>query len=154
MNYYDARQRKDGFWDYSCANRRIGTYPVGYCAKYQPFDEAVMLRFWSREVMEAEKVKHEERYTPDVISRFGPHNHATKEEAYECYKKYRLDMELKLRKIPDEEAKQLQRCEICNAWTGNLADCDNKILFLCDDHLTREVVESLLDSAVSSASSY
>jgi hypothetical protein len=37
VNYYDARELKDadgngtGRWHYTCANRRIGTWAVGYC---------------------------------------------------------------------------------------------------------------------------
>lgn len=39
MNYYDARQLQDrhgnatGHWHYTCFNRRLGTWPVGYCAQ-------------------------------------------------------------------------------------------------------------------------
>lgn len=39
MNYYDARELKDrhgngiGRWHYTVMNRRLGTWPVGYCAQ-------------------------------------------------------------------------------------------------------------------------
>lgn len=39
VNYYDARELKDrhgnglGHWHYTVANRRLGTWPVGYCAE-------------------------------------------------------------------------------------------------------------------------
>lgn len=34
MNYYDARQRQsDGKWDFTCHNRRMGTWPIGTCGQ-------------------------------------------------------------------------------------------------------------------------
>ena len=36
MNYYDARQRQsDQKWDFTCHNRRTGTWAVGKCADHQ-----------------------------------------------------------------------------------------------------------------------
>jgi hypothetical protein len=35
MNYDQPRQLKDGGWHYTTFNRRIGTFPVGYCADHK-----------------------------------------------------------------------------------------------------------------------
>lgn len=40
MNYYDARELKDGGWHYTSANRRSGTHPVGYCHEHGPHETA------------------------------------------------------------------------------------------------------------------
>jgi hypothetical protein len=37
VNYDQPRQREDGSgWHYTTFNRRIGTFPVGYCADHAP----------------------------------------------------------------------------------------------------------------------
>lgn len=39
MNYYSARPLADGSgWHYTCYNRRLGTWAVGYCAGHGPHD--------------------------------------------------------------------------------------------------------------------
>lgn len=36
MNYDQPRQHKDGGWHYTTFNRRIGTFPIGYCRDHRP----------------------------------------------------------------------------------------------------------------------
>lgn len=36
MNYDQPRQLKDGGWHYTTFNKRIGTFPIGYCASHGP----------------------------------------------------------------------------------------------------------------------
>jgi hypothetical protein len=35
VNYYAARQRTDGCWDWTCYNRRIGTWADGACIDHK-----------------------------------------------------------------------------------------------------------------------
>lgn len=36
MNYDQPRQLEDGGWHYTTFNRRIGTFPIGYCREHEP----------------------------------------------------------------------------------------------------------------------
>jgi hypothetical protein len=38
VNYDQPRQLESGGWHYTTANRRVGTYPVGYCADHAPHE--------------------------------------------------------------------------------------------------------------------
>lgn len=38
MNYDQPRQLKDGGWHYTTFNRRIGTFPIGYCRDHGPHE--------------------------------------------------------------------------------------------------------------------
>lgn len=69
MNYYDARELQDhhgngnGRWHYTVYNRRLGTWPVGYCAErncdHRSVEEA---RECYRQYLLREKT-HEVEYT-------------------------------------------------------------------------------------------
>ena len=131
MNYYAARQRKDGRWDYTCRNDDH-IYPVGYCSPYrEPNGEW----YWSENSIkkyQAEKEFHHED------------GHATAEEACECYRKYLLDTTLYLDGSSNNTA---HKCKICDVWTNRYAQVDGTYTYdLCDLHRTREVVETLFDS--------
>lgn len=132
MNYYKARQREGGRWDYTCMNDgRI--WAVGYCAgKYEDVREAA---------------------EPAVAVNYHENGHATPEEARECYKRYLLDTSMVL----DARLSQQQRkCEAedCDEWTQGLARIGPmESIVLCDQHRTREKVEKLF-SVGESMSSY
>lgn len=122
MNHYAARQREsDKRWDYTCQNgTRI--HPVGYCAG---------------KLVDVMEIPEDEREP------YHEHGHDTPEAARECYKRYMLDSRLRLDgKMSDQ--KRMCEAEGCEEWTQGVARVGPMISFvLCDDHRTRETVETL-----------
>src|ERR1039458_152792 len=108
MNYYAARQRKDGRWDYTNKNDDfIGS--VGYCHKYRPLTDGSLKGLYPQEYLEQKEEKQgifKHKYHMD--------GHATKEEACECYRKYLLDTTLCLDGCNDDTQR---KCKICGEWT-------------------------------------
>jgi hypothetical protein len=133
MNYYKARERKDGRWDYTCMNDGM-IWPVGYCAKYvDPMD----YNFPGCEVFQTEHHLEKARVVKDKHHEDG---HATADEACACYGKYLLDNKLRLGlKYGDMQRK----CEVCGEWTELNACVDNQYMTLCEKHNNREEVEKL-----------
>jgi hypothetical protein len=143
MNYKDARQRKtDLRWDYTNHNNRTGTGPIGYCGGWAEFSEETIQMFYpgGRESPHFQKEDEARRRFKDKYHSDG---HATKEEAYACYKEYCLDHELVL----DLRMSGEQRpCKVCGAWTQGLARVGAMRYFtLCDEHRTREEVAKLFE---------
>jgi hypothetical protein len=126
MNYFAARQRKDGRWDYTCRNDDF-IYPVGYCSKYREPDPKKDY-FWTENSIkkyQAEKEFHHEE------------GHTTAEEARECYTKYLLDTTLTFGHFGNV----WHKCEVCGELTDGYAQVDHGSMYdLCDKHQTREVV--------------
>lgn len=129
MNYYDARQREsDGRWDYTSANRRTGTHPVGYCA----------------ERTACECVLRSPAYGADpncsvcggdgrVLNPAYCGSHDTPDEARECFTRYLLDGSR------EEDYGDWTGCEVCDKPTKKglttrppLGDGHP----LCDEHRT------------------
>jgi hypothetical protein len=137
VNYYRARQRKDGKWDYTCRNDgRI--WPVGYCAEYnEDFSNLGMGEVYQDWF--AEDYKRKYAPTQDKHHTCG---HDTAEEACECYKQFLLDHNLRL-KIQSSDTQR--KCEVCGEWTQLYAELDCQMWNLCEVHNTREVVESLFE---------
>ena len=129
MNYYAARQRKDGRWDYTCKSDGYIS-PIGYCSPYR--EPKVDEWFWTPESIKGYQAQKEFHHSD---------GHATAEEACKCYKKYLLDTTLRV----DCENEDVQyKCEICKAWTTHYAIVDGSDTYhLCDEHRTKEIVESL-----------
>lgn len=79
MNYYGARQRKDGRWDYAVENNG-NVRPVGYCHAYREWDDAAVnltgIPADQPQVALAAQFKH--KHHAD--------GHATADEACECYR--------------------------------------------------------------------
>ena len=135
MNYYAARQRKDGRWDYTCRNDDF-IHPVGYCSKYRPLTDGSLKGMYPDDYLEQkekERVVFKDNYHED--------GHATKEEACECYTRHLFDTTLRL----DGNLEDTQRkCKICSEWTTGYAQVNNGSMYdLCDQHRTREIVETL-----------
>lgn len=126
MNYYAAKQRKDSLrWDFTCKNDR-NVYPVGYCAGG---------KIWTQ----VKKGEHADKYHAE--------GHDTAEEAVECYRQFLLDNHLRF--YDGEGARTLRVCEHpdCDEFTSGKAVIQHKIMFLCDEHRTRENVEALFEGA-------
>ena len=127
MNYYEAKQRTDGRWDYTRNN-----HGVGYCREYCEIDLGV--------VHISESEQEEYRATADKHHTDG---HETEEEARECYREYLLDHRLMLnRKMENEQRK----CQVCEEWTQGFAEIDQRLFTLCDQHNNREAVETLFEA--------
>ena len=131
MNYYKARQRKDGRWDYTCMNDGH-ILPVGYCSPYrEPNGEW----YWNQNSIkkyQAEKEFHHED------------GHATEDEACECYRKYLLDTTLLLGHC---SASTQHKCRVCDKWTNRYATVDGGHIYnLCEEHNNRVEVEKLFEA--------
>lgn len=114
-------------------------WPLGYCAGWkwsETFDPKRDWMWgsedhWQCEKNEAETHKH--KYHTD--------GHATKEEAYACYKAYMLDNELRLDHI---HKNAMYPCLVCKTFTQREATVGPWASFvLCDQHCNREEVEKL-----------
>ena len=135
MNYYAARQKEGGRWDYTCMNDgRI--WPIGYCMPYK--------EWW---IDLKEKIGYETR--PEDIAKYQSHQsqyhadgHATAEEACECYRRYVLDHKVRLNRSWDGGQ---FRCQVCGEWTQLYADIDHRAINLCEKHNTQEQVELLFE---------
>lgn len=133
MNCYQARQRADGRWEFTCLHEEA-VVPVGYCAGWPNF-EAMK---WSGVLPPAmvlqnqcEAWVHEEWFHRD--------GHGTREEAETCYRRYLMDLRLDLKaKLPCIQ----KPCAECGAWTQRVAQIGNlDLVVLCEEHCTREMVE-------------
>lgn len=133
MRHYSARQRVgDQRWDYCC-----GSHPTGYCHAYKPISETDGLGEWAK--------RANEQLAP-LAANFHDTGHATEAEAQACYKKYMLDTSLRLTPKEPENARQLNRCQVCNTFTACHAYVGAYQIFtLCPEHQTRETVESLYE---------
>lgn len=135
MNYYEARKREsDGRWDYTSANKRTGTHPVGYCRAFPTFnDEQINMVFHgSRDAHDAYIAKLEpfrDKYHTD--------GHETEAEARACYRNYLLDQKLTFYEMKDTQ----KRCEVCGEWTTWHADVDMWTMPVCELHKNRDSVE-------------
>lgn len=134
MNYYGARQRESGGrWDYTRANRRSGTYAIGYCAGFRPLDATIV---------PAEMAQQENEWVEKHRAQYHTDGHATADEARACYKTYLLD------RWEDDHARRgshrwsgaQHQCKECKAWTQEFVEVTHVPIVLCTAHQTREVV--------------
>lgn len=126
MRHYKAFQRADDKrWDYTSGGRAIG-----YCAKYKRYEIKPIFGIDDKFIAEYEGTKH--KHHTD--------GHATAAEAYECYKEYQLDHNLRF-KHGNNTGSQLNRCRECKVHTDGYATIgDYNLIHLCKEHQTREVV--------------
>jgi len=127
VNYYSAKQRKDGKWDYTCQNDNF-IYPVGYCHLPDVTNEVYNL------------FPEDVKCITENSDKFHECGHETQEEAEECYKQYILDFQLRLK---TEDKNTQRKCQVCGEWTTLLAIVDTKMFQLCDEHNNRDEVEKL-----------
>lgn len=133
MNHYSARQRKDGRYDYTRANKRLGIFPVGYCAGFlEPEEfERVGIHLPDRDKELQEKFR--DKYHKD--------GHETADEACECYRQYLIDHESRFLKHSDE----LRKCEICGEWTDTMVMVGQSRMYeLCENHQDDESIEKVM----------
>lgn len=134
MRHYSARQRQsDGRWDYTCGSR-----PVGYCCEFKPIAE-------DGTILPAEHARQWNAKIAPLAGNFHTDGHATEEEACECYKRYILDVDLRLMPEEPKDASSQHRCQVCKEFTACYAMVGCYRMFnLCPTHQTREEVEKLL----------
>src|SRR5579872_1441557 len=90
MNYLKPRQREtDGRWDYTQMNDGI-VWRIGYCHEFREPKKDEWC--WSEEAKK-KLYANREKYHKD--------GHLTEQEAYDCYKQYKLDNELRLDNIDE-----------------------------------------------------
>jgi hypothetical protein len=135
MNYLGPRQRQEDMrWDYTCANRRTGTYGVGYCRAWKPFEPA--------SYMTAEMCENENKKFEPFLSKFHTTGHATQDEACACYKDYLLDHEMWLGTMSGQQ----RQCQVCQTWTQTFVEVGTAHLFvLCEQHSGRDEVVKLFE---------
>lgn len=139
MNYDEARQRKDGRWDWTSRNGDH-IHPVGYCAGWMD---------WTAE--QAERVampleylqKEQERKDGPFRQKFHTDGHATQEEAERCFYEYCLDH------AAEREWDQAQQCDFpgCETFTRKTLHpqfMGSVVSFthLCDEHRNREGLQA------------
>ena len=144
MNYYAARQRTlDKRWDYTCQNKRTGTYPVGYCHKTD----------WTPEKRaECHMSDAEWQRIQSNQSKYHDDGHATEQEAQACYRSYLLDNHMRLDGMHSGTQRQ---CVVCGNWTQKFASVNHSFHWdLCDIHRTEEKVRELMPEVHESFGSY
>ena len=131
MNYYKARQRKDGRWDYTCMNDGQ-IWPLGYCDEWRPINERIA-NYFSAE----DKEKHD-----SFKDKHHCGGHETPEEAYACYKEYVLDQSLHTHEFEPWSAclECGKRTPYAVAEKGSISD-----MALCEAHQSREVIAKHLN---------
>jgi hypothetical protein len=131
MNHYAARQREsDKRWDYTCRNNSR-FWAVGYCAGWREPQPDVLPKDQIRQWID-EMTPHRGKFHTD--------GHETPEEACDCYRRYMLDFSMRL----DGEWSDAQhKFKVCGAWTNGYAQVASSTWTLCDEHRTREQVETL-----------
>jgi hypothetical protein len=132
VNYYEARQRTDGRWDWTRMNDRQ-VWPDGYCHAYREWTpEKVQQLGLPAEVAakyEAEQAPFRAKYHAD--------GHPTREEAERCHYEYELDHARE-----GQTSDQQFRCRICKAWTQSFLQIgDYNLIQLCDEHRNRAGLE-------------
>lgn len=132
MNYYQARQRTDGRWDFTCMNDGQ-IHPVGYCHAYRPWTAEVVRWHADPEHAEEEAARLEAEQAP-FREKYHADGHATAEEADRCWYEYELD---DLRPVTYDGAQY--PCAVCGAWTQQgLRSRHETSRVLCADHANRE----------------
>lgn len=133
MNYFTARQRKDGRWDFTCGNDGH-VYPVGYCCERHIWNEEDEKRFGiDAESMNSKTDPFKEKYHTD--------GHATPEEAAECYLEYQLDQHMHIRNSSSSQHK----CAICDEWTQGIVTIgESRMLTLCEKHQTKDDIRKIV----------
>jgi hypothetical protein len=140
MNYYGARQRKEGGFDYTCMNDGH-VWPIGYCTGWREWKDVDVLlpqqNERGRQEREAERAR---------IALYHTDGHPTEAEAGACYRRYLLDHRLRLdMRCSGDMQRRCQAPDGCEAWTQTAAEVDNgHTWFLCDAHRNRETVELLM----------
>jgi len=130
MNYFKARQRKDGKFDYTCMNDGQ-IWPVGYCSVYHELPNDNWISESYRAANEATKDKHH------------GDGHDTAQEAQACYRAYLLDHALHLNGAWENVQ---HKCEVCGEWTELYAEIQMRCWNLCPQHNSREEVEKLFEA--------
>jgi len=72
---------------------------------------------------------------------FGGGHHDTAEEAVECYRKWMLDNRLRFRPPVENQQGTYRYCAECKKLTNGYADVNLSIIFLCEEHQTKEIVD-------------
>jgi hypothetical protein len=142
MNHYLARQRSSDLrWEFSSANRREGTHPVGYCVGREFIRR--MLADPVMPISADERARYEAAVAAGLYHEDG---HGTAEEAAACYHRYLLDTRLRL-DVGRRSAHTKHQCEArnellerCPEFTDVITAFDQQPLFFCDAHRTREEV--------------
>jgi hypothetical protein len=159
MNHWRAAQRtgrddgSTGRWDYTCGNRRTGTYSVGYCSgwQYDKWIERAKSPQPGTLVGDVEGLEQERDQRLPSKDKYHTDGHATADEAIACFRQFKLDTSLDFLKPPATAHPQsLHACEekskTCRNYTANLATIAGSSFgswYLCDEHLNRESVERL-----------
>ncbi len=137
MNHYKARQREnDQRWDYTFANVRAGTCPVGYCRAWKPLEPGAV------GMLPGQAEQYNAQMAP-FVHKFHANGHATAEEACDCYREYLLDHRLQLRDPPPNPP-TLSKCVVCGVYTAGVAELGMDRWALCDEHRNRVEVEKLV----------
>ncbi len=135
MNHYAARQRTDGRWDYTCANPRSRTHPVGYCRAYRELKPESGL-------FDAVQCELENARIRPFAHKYHDDGHGTADEACDCYREYLLDQRLQLHPS-SKDAEVLRKCTVCGVYTSGYAELQMSVWWLCDEHRSRDEVEKL-----------
>jgi hypothetical protein len=147
MNYYDARKRQDNQrWEYTSANRRLGTHPVGYCAAWAACECAMRAPAY-RADPDCEICGGEGRVAnPDYCG-----GHDTAEEARECFTRYLLDG------AREEDYGDWTGCEVCDTPTKKGMTTRPPLgngHALCDEHRTPDQLRELTSTVGQITASY
>lgn len=143
MNYDEARQReRDGRWDWTTANRRLGTFPDGYCAGWYTWTQADADRL----AMPLDRLLEEQEKDHGAYrAKFHTDGHATKEEAERCYYEYSADHLYESGPWSPEQKCRYPECrQLAEMGLENrgYAGCFS-LMLLCNVHRTVEVMREL-----------
>lgn len=140
MNYYLPLQReKDGkptgVWDYCCQNDRTGTYPVGYCAGWH---ELTLEEFEKRFPDQGEHFFKDQEARRPFRASYHRGGHKSEAEAFACYRRYELDLHVRVTTTPDT----YRPCMVCEELTNRLVTVHNSERFhICAKHDDRKFLE-------------
>ncbi len=134
MNFYAARQREDGRWEYTCHYQEEGLVsPIGYC---RPWEE------WEEE--DRQGILSDEDYANLQFTAHKHHSggHGTREEAHACYREYLLDHCISFVELVSRRA---HACALCGGGTKYWAAVMRIPHFpLCGPHCELEYVGQVL----------
>lgn len=132
MNYYCAKQREDGNWDFT----RNGV-PTGYCRQYREWTDKDVETFGVSkdhpQILKAAEFKEKHHSA----------GHKTSEEAAECYKEYVLDQQISFN---HEDKNSLHKCKVCGTFTSLFVILDTDLFILCEEHQNKESVASVYNA--------
>jgi len=145
---YQALQRQsDKRWDMTVSSDEEGwAHAEGYCAGWRGDPDEAEKERLNKMFGEgfSDRLQADWDAKREFKDKFHTDGHATSAEAYDCYRQYELDCELRFWESKSEQRK----CQVCETWTTHRAElghgCSREFI-VCPEHSTKDQIKTLME---------